>query len=47
MSGNCDTMTLGRDILYLCDADIRAAGLSLAGVEAAVEAVFAANTKSR
>ncbi len=35
-------MTLGQDILYLCDADIRAAGLSLAEVEAAVEAVFAA-----
>ncbi len=40
-------MTLGRNVRYLCDADIRAAGLSLADVEAAVEAVFAANTKSR
>lgn len=35
-------MTLGQDLLYLCDADVRAAELSLAEVEAAVEAVFAA-----
>ena len=40
-------MTLGRDIRYLCDADIRAAGLSLAEVEAAVEAVFAAKAAGR
>ncbi len=35
-------MTLGQDILYLSDADVRAAGLGLAEVEAAVEAVLAA-----
>jgi ornithine cyclodeaminase/alanine dehydrogenase len=40
-------MTLGQDILYLCDADIRATGLSLAEVEAAVEAVFAAKAAGR
>jgi len=40
-------MTLGRDLLYLCDADIRATGLSLAEVEAAVEAVFAAKAAGR
>ncbi len=40
-------MSLGRDILYLSDADIRATGLSLAEVEAAVEAVFAAKAAGR
>ena len=35
-------MTLGQDILYLSDADVRASGLGLAEVEAAVEAVLAA-----
>ena len=40
-------MTLGRDILYLCDADIRAADLSLTAVEAAVEAVFADKAAGR
>lgn len=40
-------MTLGRDILYLCDADVRATDLSLAEVEAAVEAVFAAKAAGR
>ncbi len=40
-------MTLGQDILYLCDADVRAAGLTLAEVEAAVEAVFAAKAAGR
>ncbi len=47
MNGKRDDMTLGRDILYLCDADVRAAGLSLAEVEAAVEAVFAAKAAGR
>ncbi len=40
-------MTLGQDLLYLCDADVRAAGLGLAEVEAAVEAVFAAKAAGR
>jgi ornithine cyclodeaminase/alanine dehydrogenase-like protein (mu-crystallin family) len=40
--GKRNDMTLGEDILYLCDADVRAADLGLAEVEAAVEAVFAA-----
>jgi ornithine cyclodeaminase/alanine dehydrogenase len=40
-------MTLGQDILYLSDADVRAADLSLAEVEAAVEAVFAAKAAGR
>ena len=40
-------MTLGQDILYLCDADVRAAGLGLAEVEAAVEAVLAAKAAGR
>jgi ornithine cyclodeaminase/alanine dehydrogenase len=40
-------MTLGRDILYLSDHDIRATGLSLTAVEAAVEAVFAAKAAGR
>ncbi len=40
-------MTLGQDIRYLCDADIRASGLSLAEVEAAVESVFAAKAAGR
>jgi len=40
-------MTLGQDLLYLCDADIRATGLSLAEVEAAVEAVLAAKAAGR
>ncbi len=35
-------MKLGQDLLYLSDADVRAAGLGLAEVEAAVEAVLAA-----
>ena len=34
-------MKLGQDILYLSDADVRAADLGLAEVEAAVEAVLA------
>jgi ornithine cyclodeaminase/alanine dehydrogenase len=40
-------MTLGQDILYLSDADVRAAGLGLAEVEAAVEAVLAAKAAGR
>ncbi len=40
-------MTPGQDVRYLCDADIRAAGLSLAEVEAAVEAVFAGKAAGR
>lgn len=40
-------MTLGQDLLYLCDADVRATGLGLAEVEAAVEAVFAAKAAGR
>jgi ornithine cyclodeaminase/alanine dehydrogenase len=40
-------MTLGQDILYLCDADVRAANLSLAEVEAAVEAAFSAKAAGR
>ncbi len=40
-------MTLGRELLYLCDADVRATGLGLAEVEAAVEAVFAAKAAGR
>ncbi len=35
-------MTLGQDLLYLSDADVRAVELGLAEVEAAVEAVLAA-----
>ena len=35
-------MNLGQEILYLCNADIEACGLSLAEVEVAVEAMFAA-----
>ncbi len=35
-------MTLGQDLLYLSDADVRATDLGLAEVEAAVEAVLAA-----
>jgi len=35
-------MTLGQDLLYLSDADVRSAELGLAEVEAAVEAVLAA-----
>ncbi len=35
-------MTLGQDILYLSNADIEGCGMSLAQVEAAVEAMFAA-----
>jgi len=42
-----DAMTLGQDLLYLCDADIQATGLSLAEVEAAVEAVLAAKAAGR
>ncbi len=40
-------MKLGQDILYLSDADVRAAGLGLAEVEAAVEAVLAAKAAGR
>ena len=40
-------MTLGQDLLYLCDADVRATGLGLAEVEAAVEAVLAAKAAGR
>ena len=40
-------MTLGQDLLYLSDADVRAAGLGLAAVEAAVEAVLAAKAAGR
>ena len=40
-------MKLGQDILYLSDVDVRAAGLGLAAVEAAVEAVLAAKAAGR
>ncbi len=40
-------MTLGQDLLYLSDADVRATDLGLAEVEAAVEAVFAAKAAGR
>jgi ornithine cyclodeaminase/alanine dehydrogenase-like protein (mu-crystallin family) len=42
VNGKHTDMKLGQDILYLSDADVRAAGLGLAEVEAAVEAVLAA-----
>ena len=42
MNGKYNDMKLGQDILYLSDADVRAAGLGLAEVEAAVKAVLAA-----
>lgn len=35
-------MRIGQDILYLCNADIEACGLDVAGVDAAVEAMFSA-----
>ncbi|MHA1154130.1 MAG: ornithine cyclodeaminase family protein [Alphaproteobacteria bacterium] len=47
MPSRLDAMTLGQDLLYLCDADIQATGLSLAEVEAAVEAVLAAKAAGR
>jgi len=40
-------MTLGQDILYLCNADIEACALGLADVELAVEDMFAAKAEGR